>query len=525
MRIGTVAVLIVLCGALVDGAKAQTPGPARSDRAITHLRGALYQVRDGRQHTVFVATREGIVLGDPLSGATAEWLQAELASRFPEIPIRFVLVTSHVYARAEGLAVFAEEAELVAQEQYSDALDRARGEFTGTLATLDRDGDGALEAAELAASIDRASLVERDRNRDGRLTPRELYSRVSDVERRFDRQWHASLDGVRVEMVHVGAAHAPEMSILVFPNERVVFAADTPPLTLQDGFGAFAPRDALAWARVVDGLDFDTLLTSDGRSIPHADVSAFHRYVAALLDVVADGHEAGRTAATLQPNAKLDAYRNTPFYAGRQAQIAAAYADLRLTTVDLYGAAMGRLVLTDPQSCPTVATCDHTSRVGAVTVGLRTNVGRIGLVGEAMFGAHQRETARSTAWSLEHLAHRDTRGSVLASFGSSSGGLDLSALAGFSFTVTDTSGLVVARGAIAPVSGGRRAVSFRDHQAGVTVGADVTIAMGRRFALMAPVRYTRSAIISGPGGGVEPHDLQIGLGLSMRVSSRVRRPD
>jgi hypothetical protein len=262
------------------------------------------------------------------------------------------------------------------------------------------------------------------------------------------------------------------------------------------------------------------MLTSDGRSVPHAQITSFKRYVTDLLEAVADGYEAGHTAADLQ-SATLDAYRDTPFDLGRPMQIAAAFADLHLVNVHLYGAAMGRMVFPDARFCVGYSECDQTSRVSGVTVGLRTNVWRIGLVAEAMFAPQQRASARGRPWSFEHMVHRDTRGSLLASFGSSSSGFGLSALAGMSLTVTDTRGLATARGVIAP-AGGRREIGVRDHQFGFTLGADISMPVGRKFALMVPLRLTRNSMIAG-GNWVEPLDAQVGLGLSMRVSSRVNR--
>ena len=403
-------------------------------------------MRDGREHTIFLVTSDGIVVGDPLSATAARWLKAELESRFPGVPIRYVLVTHHHYARAEGVSVFSGAPESVAQDRYNDALNRARDSFDAGLRGLDRNDDGALDERELAGTADRAALSERDRNGDRKVKPRELYVRVSDVESHFDRDWRVTLGGRAVEMVHVGSTEAPEMSVIVFASERVVFASGVPPLTLQDGFGNYAPRDAQTWARKVDALAFDTMQTSDGRSISHADITAFSRYVATLLDVVADGHEAGRSAANLQASATLDAFRDTPFFAGRRAQIDAAYADLRLTNVDLYGAAMGRFTWPNASFCANNAECDQTTRVGGATVGLRTTVSRFGVIAEAMFGAPQRESARGTAWSFEHGALRCVS-SVLASFGPRpGGGFSMAVVGGMSMTVIDTSGLAVMRG-------------------------------------------------------------------------------
>jgi hypothetical protein len=518
-RIAAAAILWIT---LAGGAQAQMPAPRGSDREISHVRGDLYLVRDGREHTIFLVTSDGIVIGDPLSITAARWLKAELESRCPGVPIRFVLVTQHHYARAEGVGVFTGAPESVAQARYNNALNRARDKFDAGLGSLDGNDDGALDERELAGAADRAALSERDRNGDRKVTPGELYLRVSDVESHFDRDWKVALGGRVVEMVHVGSTEAPEMSVIVFPSERVVFASGVPPLTLQNGFDNYAPRDAQAWARAVDALTFDTLLTSDGRSVSHADITAFSRYVATLLDVVANGHEAGRSAANLQASATLDAFRDTPFFSGRRAQIDAAYADLRLTDVDLYGAAMGRITWPNATFCAGYADCDETTRVGGATVGLRTTVSRFGVIAEAMFGVRQRESARGTTWSFEHMVHRDTRGSLLASFGSRSRGFSMAVVGGASMTVTDTSGLAVMRGVVAPAGGARRPIASRVNQLGITVGADVTIPMGRRFALTVPVRATQNTKATGDVG-VESRDVQMGVGLSLRLSSRVRR--
>ena len=59
-------VVVALC-ALTGAptlAAAQALEPPPGDRAITVLRDDLYQVRDGQQHTVFLVTPDGIILGD-----------------------------------------------------------------------------------------------------------------------------------------------------------------------------------------------------------------------------------------------------------------------------------------------------------------------------------------------------------------------------------------------------------------------------------------------------------------------------
>src|SRR5262245_14687231 len=69
---------------------------------IGRLRGDLYRVDAGDRHTVFLVTSEGIVLSDPIDRETARWLKSELATRFPDRPVKYVLLTHHHFDRAEG---------------------------------------------------------------------------------------------------------------------------------------------------------------------------------------------------------------------------------------------------------------------------------------------------------------------------------------------------------------------------------------------------------------------------------------
>jgi hypothetical protein len=149
----------------------------------------------------------------------------------------------------------------------------------------------------------------------------------------------------------------------------------------------------------------------------------------------------------------------------------------------------------------------------------------LGVVAELMMGAQQRESVRTGQFVFEHMVHRDTRGSVMASFGSRPPGFSIAALAGVAFTITDTSGMAVTPGAVAPAGGGRRPIASRTSKFGFTGGTEMTVPIGYRFALVLPVRVTwNSPPHRDDDIGVGSTDVQAGVGLSMRLSTHVRRP-
>ena len=65
------------------------------------------------------STSEGIILADPINTDFAKWLKSELDSRFPGIPVRYVIYSHSHWDHIEGGAVFADTAQFVGQEEFS----------------------------------------------------------------------------------------------------------------------------------------------------------------------------------------------------------------------------------------------------------------------------------------------------------------------------------------------------------------------------------------------------------------------
>ena len=312
---------------LERGARAEAPAPARG---ITNIRGDLYRVQDGAHYTVFLVTPAGIILGDPINTQAATWLKAELARRFPNRPVRYVLYSHHDFDHASGASVFNDTAEVLGHADVNSELKRAQTAVPEFFAALDTNKNGRFEESEMTGPF--ASLLSsRDRNGDGTVTPAELYTDVMPTEASYSRRRIITLGGKTVEMVHPGPAHARDMTVLLFPAERALFAVDFLPVrALPFGFAPSTPEEVIASARVVEALDFDTFVPGHGNVGTKGDVVAFRQYVEDLTRAVREGINAGRTLEQIQASSVLDKYKDWPNFAQQKnANVAEVYSLLR----------------------------------------------------------------------------------------------------------------------------------------------------------------------------------------------------
>ena len=202
-------------------------GQSIADRAITNITGDLYLVQDGSQYTVFLVTPNGIILGDPLFLTTAKWLKDELAARFPNRPVRYVLHTSPNFERAAGAEVF-KPAQVVAQEEFVREVTAAYSSLPREYANLDRNGNGILERTEFAGTPAEPVFAVRDLDSDGNVTRQELYGLIAVglVTSTYLADRTITLDGRSVELVHPGRTRTADAAVLYLPAERVLFTGD-----------------------------------------------------------------------------------------------------------------------------------------------------------------------------------------------------------------------------------------------------------------------------------------------------------
>ena len=470
-----IAFAILVCGST----QAQT-APTAVDRQITLLSGSLYQVRDGAQSTVFLVTRDSIVLTDPLSMPTAKWLHAELAARFPNHPVRYVLLTHHHAERASGARVFLKGARVIAQDHFRDALAQARRRDT---------------AAYRAIPMPSVTFSDRETIESG---------------------------GARIEMIAAGKFHSPDMAVIVFPVQRTVFAADPPPfMTTPFQFGSLAPSHVVDWFEAVARIDFDTIVFGDGTMSTRRVIAPLAEYLSRMRGAVVAEYALGQSLTRLQDKLLLEAYTSLPHYAGRRGQIESIFQSLRYRRVDVTLAGIANYVAEDPPGyCATFDLCAAGGVVPAATVGTTVSLGR-------RFGFQAEATVSEQFWSArarprfdEELALRPTRGAVFVRYSPVRNWLSYGLLIGASWTVGDVRGANRVHGGLAPV-GGRHLVAANDGRLGVTAGLELSQRIGAT-RLVFPIRVTHTTGTL-PAYWLDRLDVQAGAGLSIPLFRRVEK--
>ena len=76
-----------------------------SSYEIETLEGGLYRFIDDRHRSVFMITKQGALITDPLNTAAATWLKAQIKSRF-NVPIKYVVYSHNHSDHIYGAEVF-----------------------------------------------------------------------------------------------------------------------------------------------------------------------------------------------------------------------------------------------------------------------------------------------------------------------------------------------------------------------------------------------------------------------------------
>ena len=326
------------------------PRPGPPQRIITNVKGDIYRAGNGNWWSLFVVTKDGIILADPISVDFAAWLKTQLAQRFPGVPVRYVIYSHSHWDHIEGGAAFADTAKFVAQEGVARNMDGRYPHFPGDM--IDRNNNGAMEIEEIQIPSNAHPGIcgmpdfwfkHQDRNGDGHITPAELYADVPPPDITYSDRMTLKLGGETVQLIFPGKNHADDGTVLYFPAERVVFSTDFPAdalvgasmRSLPSACGAFDEHPISEWIRSfrsIEALDFDILAEGHGSALfTKADVAEGREYFQYLRDQVSAAMSKGMSLDEMRRTLMLEKYKDWAQYDRlRIMNIEAAYNNLRI---------------------------------------------------------------------------------------------------------------------------------------------------------------------------------------------------
>jgi glyoxylase-like metal-dependent hydrolase (beta-lactamase superfamily II) len=315
-------------------AHAQQAQPAVR-HSIVKVAGEVYRFQNNDHHGVFMVTRTGIIVVDPINRGAMEWLKGELAQRYPGKPVKYVLYSHHDFDHASGGAVFANTATYVAQADFAKGIEDGRPAETAKINNpADKNGDGKYQLDEAPAPV-KARFQALDANKDGAVSDREMYNdrfgdiRLPDVT--YTGKKTITLDGQSVELISIKANHADDNTYVWFPKERVLFAVDVisikrlPYQTL----GGFSEADQYMLIDRAIAMKPAFIVPGHGEIGTVKDLEDYKQYYVDLLNGVKAGIAAGKTLPEIQASLTLDKYKSWGTYEQiRPLNIQGAYAYL-----------------------------------------------------------------------------------------------------------------------------------------------------------------------------------------------------
>lgn len=254
MKSGFVLALgIALASGLPTLASAQTDEVKRS---LTPVTDDIWRF-DNNFHVSFVAvTDDGIVVGDPINAAAADWLKAEIADRFGG-PVTHMIYSHHHGDHTSGGQVFADTARIFAHSKFE----------------------------ELATAMGADTAM-----------PTDTFEDMMDLQ----------VGGKTFEMRYLGSGgHSDDMIATVIRPDNVAFVVDVvSPKRLPWQQINTSSLDALdSQIAAVEALEFDILLPGHSNNGTKVDAAEARRYLADLKSYVDAQLAAGKTEDEIKAGA------------------------------------------------------------------------------------------------------------------------------------------------------------------------------------------------------------------------------
>lgn len=464
-------VLVTVLAAATIVAAQGVPSPPAT---IAQVRGPVYEVTSGIEHSIVVSTTDGILVVDPMARPVAQWLRERLDQMFPGVPVKYVVLTSPRIERIEGASVFA-GAEVIAHRQFNEVVNAAR-----------RTGDPAG------------------------------YRYVRDVKSTFDQRRSVSLGSHEVLLLHLPDARQLAATAVYVPEEKFGLAVDP----LATGDVAIPARtsvpDLSHWLDALTSVDVETLMLGDGQRLDGTALRARAAFLRDLLAAVTTGVENGRKADEIAASPLVARHPDSAVPGDRGALVRSLYQSLVWWRIDLQGGVAYGHGSGVVRSCGGGDSCSVDTSLPRGTVSAWLSRRRLGLGIETSFGPQAWASRTSTTYS-EEFAQRQVQTSLLIRLATPRRNrFSFAVLAGAAVTRADTKGLSIVREQFAP-SGGRFGIFEKGTRTALVAGVDLVHHVSRSFDVRVPIRLTPN-LSSGSGQRwISTNQVQIGLALSSRL--------
>ena len=296
---------------------------------IGKLTGDVYYARMDDYVSAFMVTSEGIVLVEPIGTEFGTWLKGELAKRFPNVPVKYVIYSHSHWDHASGGSIWADTARFIGHENMlkNIAMPAAGTPLPQNVKAQDTNNNGSIEASEAQGNL-KTMFAMYDVNKDGSLSGAEVVRGplqfVSAPEVTYTDRINIRLGGKLIEVISKPTVHADDNTIVRFVDgSNVVFASDW--ITVHRlPFGPITPAE-MDGVKTVEAMDFEYFVCSHGKLGKKADVTANLKYRQDLTDAVGKAIAAGQTMEQAQASVTMDSYKDWEFFAQRPLNVAGTY--------------------------------------------------------------------------------------------------------------------------------------------------------------------------------------------------------
>ena len=241
---------------------------SRPDNEITKLADDVYLFRHQFHQAIFIMTREGVIVTDPISAEAAAWLKPEI-KKLTDQPVRYVVYSHHHSDHITGGRMFADEATFVSHSAARQPI---------------------VDAADPSTPVPILTFTDR---------------------------MFIDLGGKHVELIYTGKNHSDNSLVVLLPQDKLLFAVDFIPVetvayrTMRSDY----PDDWIESLKRVEQLEFDTLVPGHGKIGRKEHVRLFRGYLEDLRAAVVDQIKKGAGLKEAKKAVQLPKYEKWARYA------------------------------------------------------------------------------------------------------------------------------------------------------------------------------------------------------------------